>query len=655
MNIINKVSALATVAMLAVACSQPEVGESVSTGDMRNITLSSYNTPDESRASWVDGEGISWEQEDATQLGFVSSIGDVYHSTALSIDENDGTAEFGIAVGASADKVFAYYPYRDGALAYQPDQGTFSISYDIEAAQLQTVAGEFSMDDVPMASADIVAVPEGYSDVNNPMVLVGSLVRFLVYSDVEEYRAEAVKSVELQLPEGKMLNGTCVLTGGWETPVSVAAPTNGGNVSRVTLQTDYVLTDIADNSAAKGVYLSIAPVETESCTYVVVTDKATYTFASANPKTFADNTIHNVALNLSKATERTENSGEIEHTLEWNHDQSINVGAAKGYGYYGPTTVSYDGVVVSDMENVSFVAVDLEGNPVTWLTGAWENTNNYNLQINYDRNAVTEGRSGCLYVEYMGVRSATCMQINQDPGNGVPYIVPAVTKLYETEISAAGETVEQAATISLTVDGEPVDDIAPYVQYVTLSCGAAEATVEGSYVKIVFPENTMAVERTYTLKASTDDAESSVQFKQAAGEGTGETPLFSYSIEKITPAYGTEEWFGMSTDGSTPRWFRIYNIKDAAGEALTIPLDDATLEMLFAQVFTFGEIEADDMRAGAGQTDDHSFVSFSAFQQGDSVYVDVVFAPREGGEQRYVKIITNDSDGNPLYTWVIWQ
>ena len=654
MKIINKVSALATVAMLAVACSQPEVDEPMSTGKMRNITLSSFSTPDETRASWADGKGISWEQEDATQLGFVSSIGDVSCSTALAIDENDGTAKFGIAVGAAANKIFAYYPYRDGALAYQSDQGTFSISYDIDAAQSQTAAGEFSMNGVPMASADIVAVPEGYSEVNNPMVLVGSLVRFLIYSDVEEYRAEAVKSVELRLPEGKVLNGTCVLSGGWDAPVSFAAPTDGGNVSRVTLQTDYTLADIADNSAAKGVYLCIAPVETESCTYAVVTDKATYTFASNNPKTFADNTIHNVALNLSKATERTENSGEVEHTLEWNHDQSVNVGAAKGYGYYGPTTVSYDGVVVSDMENVSFVAVDLEGRPVTWLTGAWENTNNYNLQINYDRNAVTEGRSGCLYVEYMGVRSATCMQINQDPGNGVPFIVPTVTKLYETEISAAGETIEQAATISLTVDGEPVEDISPYVKYVTLSCGAAEATVEGSYVKIVFPENTMAVERTYTLRASTDDAESSVQFKQAAGEGTGETSLYTYNIEKL-PGYGTEAWFGMPTGGDKPRWFRIYNIKDAAGEALTIPLDEGTLEMLFAQVFTFGEIGPDDMKAGAGQTDDHSFVSFSAFQQGDSVYVDVVFAPRDGGDQRYVKIITNDSDGNPLYTWVIWQ
>lgn len=654
MKIINKVSALATVAMLAVACSQPEVDEPMSTGNMRNITLSSFSTPDETRASWADGKGISWEQEDATQLGFVSSIGDVSRSTALAIDENDGTAKFGIAVGATANKIFAYYPYRDGALAYQSDQGTFSISYDIDAAQSQTAAGEFSMNGVPMASADIVAVPEGYSEVNNPMVLVGSLVRFLIYSDVEEYRAEAVKSVELRLPEGKVLNGTCVLSGGWDTPVSFAAPTDGGNVSRVTLQTDYTLADIADNTTAKGVYLCIAPVETESCIYAVVTDKATYTFASTNPKTFADNTIHNVALNLSKATERTENSGEVEHTLEWNHDQSVNVGAAKGYGYYGPTTVSYDGVVVSDMENVSFVAVDLEGRPVTWLTGAWENTNNYNLQINYDRNAVTEGRSGCLYVEYMGVRSATCMQINQDPGNGVPFIVPTVTKLYETEISAAGETIEQAATISLTVDGEPVEDISPYVKYVTLSCGAAEATVEGSYVKIVFPENTMAVERTYTLRASTDDAESSVQFKQAAGEGTGETSLYTYNIEKL-PGYGTEAWFGMPTGGDKPRWFRIYNIKDAAGEALTIPLDEGTLEMLFAQVFTFGEIGPDDMKAGAGQTDDHSFVSFSAFQQGDSVYVDVVFAPRDGGDQRYVKIITNDSDGNPLYTWVIWQ
>ncbi|HIW52075.1 MAG TPA: hypothetical protein H9919_01510 [Candidatus Alistipes excrementipullorum] len=655
MNLINKTLVLASVAMFAVACSQPEVGESVSTGDMRNITLSSFGSIDESRASWVDGDGIAWEQSDADKLGFVSNIGDVSRSRALTINEDDGTAQFGIAVGASADRIFAYYPYREGALAYLPDEGSFTISYDIEAAQLQAAAGEFSMADVPMASADIVTVPEGYSEVNNPMVLVGSLVRFLIYSDEVAYQSEAVKSVELRLPEGNILNGTCLLSGGWDTPVTVETPTEGGNVSRVTLQTDYLLTDIADNSAAKGVYLCVAPVEAESCTYVVVTDKATYTFASEKTKTFADNTIHNVALNLSKATDRTENSGEITHTLTWDKDQAINVGAAKGLGYYGPTTVSYDGVTVSDMENVSFAVVDLEDNPVTWLKASWENTNNYNLQIDYERNAATEGRSGRIYVEYMGVRSTTCLQVNQDPGNGVPFIVPTLTKVYQTDILAAGETVAEAATLSLEVDGEVVSDIAPYVQYVTLSCGAAEAAIEGSTVKIVFPENTLASEKTYTLKASTDDGESSVKFTQAAGEGTGEVPQFSYSIEKITPAYGTEEWFGMLTGGDKPRWFRIYNIKDAAGEALAIPLDDDTLEMLFAQVFTFGEIEADDMKAGAGQTDDHSFVSFSAFQQGDSVFVDVVFAAREGGEQRYVKIITNDSDGNPLYTWVIWQ
>ena len=112
MNLINKTLVLASVAMFAVACSQPEVGESVSTGDMRNITLSSFGSIDESRASWVDGEGIAWEQSDAYKLGFVSSIGDVSRSTALTINEDDGTAQFGIAVGASADRIFAYYPYR---------------------------------------------------------------------------------------------------------------------------------------------------------------------------------------------------------------------------------------------------------------------------------------------------------------------------------------------------------------------------------------------------------------------------------------------------------------------------------------------------------------------------------------------------------------
>lgn len=233
------------------------------------------------------------------------------------------------------------------------------------------------------------------------------------------------------------------------------------------------------------------------------------------------------------------------------------------------------------MENVSFAVVDLEDNPVTWLKASWENTNNYNLQIDYERNAATEGRSGRIYVEYMGVRSTTCLQVNQDPGNGVPFIVPTLTKVYQTDILAAGETVAEAATLSLEVDGEVVSDIAPYVQYVTLSCGAAEAAIEGSTVKIVFPENTLASEKTYTLKASTDDGESSVKFTQAAGEGTGEVPQFSYSIEKITPAYGTEEWFGMPASGDRPRWFRLYNIKNAGGEALAIPLDDDTLEMLF--------------------------------------------------------------------------
>lgn len=39
MNLINKTLVLASVAMFAVACSQPEVGESVSTGDMRQYYI----------------------------------------------------------------------------------------------------------------------------------------------------------------------------------------------------------------------------------------------------------------------------------------------------------------------------------------------------------------------------------------------------------------------------------------------------------------------------------------------------------------------------------------------------------------------------------------------------------------------------------------
>ena len=654
-------STLAAVVALSAGCSKNEPADAPEVkGGMRNIELMTSVEPDAPRAQWVDGEGISWEESDAERMGFVSSIGDVYHSTSMSVEEETGKASFGIAIGASADKIFTYYPYRDGALAYTPDKGTFTITYKIDAAQAQAVAGICSMSSMPMMSAGVVEAGEGFAERNNPMSLVGSLVRFLIFTDDEEYAAENVLSAAITASEGTMMNGTCVLTGGWETEIAAGAAVGGTNTAKVTLQSDYILADIKDANSAKGVYLIVAPAVSDGCTYVVKTDKAEYTFVSTAEKTFAANTIHNIVLNLAKATERKENGGEVVHTVAWNKELDFNIPASKWQGEYGATTVTFDEVPVADMENVVFDIVDTEDNPIMWLKAEWVNTNDYNVRFIAERHPDnTDWRRGRIYIKYNGLRSTTCVQINQEPGNGIPFIVPALTQVYDAEIAAAGETVEKAATLSLEVNGEKVSDVAPYVQYVKLTCGAAAATVDGADIKIVFPENTSATKKNYTLKVSTDDGEASIRFTQAEGEGGGdETPKMGYNLQKL-PGYEDGARWGVGA-GTTDmgRFFRVYDVKDADGKAFSIPLelDEDTLAQLMSQIFVLGDVEEGDKVAGDGATDDKSFVTFyPALQQGDSIYVDFHLTANTTGQRRYAKIIVNDAEGNPLYTWVIWQ
>ena len=405
--------------------------------------------------------------------------------------------------------------------------------------------------------------------------------------------------------------------------------------------------------------MGVCPAKTTGCTYVVTTDKGTYSFESSKEKEFKAGTIHNIALNLDKGVFQSTAEDVVFYPNGSASPAPQNVDMNQHIQYLGPTTATYGGEPVTmTPEDCVLVSVNPDGSDASgWAVADWENTNNYNLQITIAKNKSTSDRSCKVYMEYKGIRSRNFISVHQDPGNGLPVITPTLTPKFEGEISYKGETVE-AATLELKVDGTTVTgaDVDSYVadsKYgISISCGGAAAVCKEGIVSITVPENSSSRTKSFKLIVKTEDGSAESSFTQAANPaGETETHTFEYVVradyseadkpgfEKAAKSWPLYHFSNIKIDGTAYPAGTMKNIPEDLQNALiehALKLTDLEKEDIGNQVGP--QYTAEEMK---------TFVSFTpVVDDGAEMHVNVNLTANTTGQFRNFKIISYNSDGS---------
>ena len=633
-----------------------------------NVRASFESGKESTKTLWKDGEGLHWAESDGSLFGLVDNKGTNNVVESFSIN-SDGTASFTGKVAADAAHFFTYYPKVEAAGG---GEGDLTINFPIAAVQTQQTAGTVDLSSNMLALVGKAPVELGEStDYSAAMELQSSLVRFIIYS--AKGCSDKVKSVTLAASGNVNINGFWVVVKIWAGGGRSFLAGDQKSKTTVNLETAYDLTGVTSQETASGIYMGLCPANLANG-YVceVVTDKGKYTFETSSAKEFKAGTIHNIALNLDK--------GQFESTASEvlffpNGNDPVPQGVAKEGNtlYLGPTKATYGGEAVTmTPEDCVLISENSDGTDASsWATASWVNTDDYNLRIVVAKNKTAAARECKVHMVYKGIRSKNYVAVHQDPGTGLPVIVPSLTLKHEAEIAYDGETVAEAAELKLTVDGVEVSgsDVDGYLadsKYgVTLSCAGATATCNAGVISIVFPENSAATAKNFKLTVKTEDGSAECAFTQAANPG-GETPSHTFEYTLITNAGDGAKVGCNSGEGSAGDWYRFENIKIdgkayAAGDELKQLVDSEIFKELFVNALVFDELgEKDVENPGVDPLTSveemKQFVTLEAWNDGGAaIYVRIKLTRNDTGKRRTFKILSKAGDGSVLATVVYFQ
>lgn len=606
------------------------------------------------KATWQDGKGLHWATGEAAVFGLADNKGSNNNAESFTLG-TDGTASFTGSVAETASKFLPYYP-KVGAAG--GNDGDLTINFPIASIQTQTEAGkvDVSADKIALTGVSPIEL-EAQTSYSAAMTMQSSMVRFIIYSS--KGSTDAVKSVSLTTSENAKISGLWVVVQPWNGESRAFIAGDQKSSVTVNLGTAYNLEGVTGKDDASGIYMGVCPAKTTGCTYVVTTDKGTYSFESSKEKEFKAGTIHNIALNLDKGVFQSTAEDVVFYPNGSDSPAPQNVDMNQHIQYLGATTATYGGEPVTmTPEDCVLVSVNPDGSDASgWAVADWENTNNYNLRITIAKNKSTSDRSCKVYMEYKGIRSRNFISIHQDPGNGLPVIVPTLTPSFEGEISYTGETVE-AATLELKVDGAAVTgaDVDSYVadsKYgISISCGGTAAVCKEGIVSITIPENSSSRTKSFKLIVKTEDGSAESSFTQAANPaGETETHTFEYVVradyseadkpgfEKAAKPWQLYHFSNIKIDGTAYPAGKIKNIPEDLQNALiehALKLTDLENEDIGGQVGP--QYTAEEMK---------TFVSFTpVVDDGAEMHVNVNLTANTTGQFRNFKIISYNSDGS---------
>ncbi len=607
-----------------------------------------------SKATWQDGKGLHWATDEAAVFGLADDKGSNNNAESFTLG-TDGTASFTGSVAETASKFLPYYP-KVGAAG--GNKGDLTINFPITAIQTQTEAGKVDVSAEKIALTGVSPIKLGdQTSYSAAMTMQSSMVRFIIYSS--KGSTDAVKSVSLTTSENAKISGLWVVVQPWNGESRAFIAGDPKSSVTVNLGTAYNLEGVTGKDDASGIYMGVCPAKTTGCTYVVTTDKGTYSFESSKEKEFKAGTIHNIALNLDKGVFQSTAEDVVFYPNGSASPAPQNVDSNQHIQYLGATTATYGGEAVTmTPEDCVLVSVNPDGSDASgWALAAWENTNNYNLQITIAKNKSTSDRSCKVYMEYKGIRSRNFISVHQDPGNGLPVITPTLTPKFEGEISYRGETVE-AATLELKVDGAVVSgaDVDSYVadsKYgISISCGGAAAVCKEGIVSITVPENSSSRTKSFKLIVKTEDGSAESSFTQAANPaGETETHTFEYVVRAD---YSEADKPGFEKAAKSWPLYHFSNIKIdgtayPAGTMKNIPED--LQNALIEHALKLADLEKEDIREQVGPQytaeEMKTFVSFTpVVDDGSEMHVNVNLTANTTGQYRNFKIISYNSNGS---------
>ena len=581
--------------MAVTACSKDDA-ESTAVTDGATVTLNieaSYTEStdaDESRVEYVDKQGMFWQMADGEELTVLPAEGGIFRSTAATIDEQTGAATFTATVPANTSAVHFCYPYADGMPLTDRD---FTFPGEITQAAAGRADGIFhlvSTEPVSFGEGDIV---DGSATVNPTFEVVGSIVRLLVYASDEAMQSEQIKSVSLETSTD--ITGSYrhnFVTG--ERTVFAAAE-NSRRVE-LTLTEPYALNGVSTVDNAQGLYLYIIPTTTEGYAYSVTTDKHVYTFQTTNGFTFERNKVHNVLLDLSKATSVIDlDKGIVTYDLT-NLPDSKEVtsdGCVESQiGYYlaslnGEESLDYTAEFYT---NITITARDENGEPADWLTGGHTAANW--LYVTCEENTSEQERVAYLDLTYTPEE----YQIAKNPFATVKITQAGASDTYALRFAWNGST-----EFTLDGDGDEVDlgyylaylddatdfvpdsteEIYSVIEYEVISTEewlTVKTTGRNHPTAVCFANPSTTEQRTATvnayfrgdtskyLLADPDAPVFTFSMVQNPGSGALEVKTVYYDLSPIGGNL-TKAWSEFGVESTDMGWFFAYEVSEKEGEA----------------------------------------------------------------------------------------
>lgn len=373
---------------------------------------------DDTKASLSDNDYLKWAVNDVVLArGYnisdeLIALGD---GKVLSVDEESNTAVYEFTGVPAGSKLWL------GHNANNPSARKFEFN-KFASAVTQDAAGQVNKENLMLVS-EMIEVPadaEGTVELSAKMRIVGSLLRFLVYSS--EGVDESVKSIKLEV------KGTNLSAGGYgclayyfepdgsfmywaDNNDASPALSEQGCLFYPPVQLNYVttvlteslsLSGITEPTVGTGIYMPVAPVKASGYIYTVTTDAAVYTFdASAVECQFLDNQLKNVLLNLDKGARvgNDEYKGELRYVGTIDNISEVNILASGAVnqeyvqGYAQTKDVDADWIPREGVENLAFyenvsfaVIDDATGETATWLTVKYGGVNNSRWVFNAEAN-----------------------------------------------------------------------------------------------------------------------------------------------------------------------------------------------------------------------------------------------------------------------------
>lgn len=425
---------VAGVAALTACTNEPE--ENITPDATQGITVKAQ-LGEATRAILADGESIKWEANDQVTAWYIDEADNYSYEqreeATATVSEDGYTATLNytsIPVGSTLWLAYNSNTGYNGCSARK-------VEFNYTSNQTQAAAGAMNKEYLRLVGeqTDVVAT-EGEYTAN--MNIVGTIMRYLIYSAEGTYAAEKVQKVELVSSDKALAGGGAAIAynfaeyydseNGYKYWANDAGTAFSDECTifwdatsksiTTTLQAPMALS-ATDAASSKGIYMTVPALSIGGYKYVVSTDVAIYTFdASTTPVVFANNTLKNVKLDVEKATSRVELSavkGDLQYTGDLNAaSQLISYQGVTdkdaGYWYAQTRDTGADWVTKEGAANahyytgVAFECIDnATGLEADWLTVSYRTDGNTHWFMTVQPNESSEQRSATVTATFPDV------------------------------------------------------------------------------------------------------------------------------------------------------------------------------------------------------------------------------------------------------------